>query len=1034
MDMRGLAHFIRDIRKVTANKEAEQARIDQELGKIRSKFKESNSLSTYDRRKYVCKLMFVSMLGYPVLFGHMEGVQLLAMGGATEKLIGYLSLTVFLHEGHELMTLTNHVVTMDLLSGKELNTSLALTAVGNVGGKDYCETMGEHVRHIILRSNNVQLRKKALLTYLRIWRKCPDAVDVTTVVPQAIDWINHPQFGLACAAVTFLTGVISARAEQPELFARTPAAITKLLGKIILEKHTEPEYIYYGVPAPWLQAKAMRLLQYFPPPSDEQLRAQTLTIISKILKATEKVVKDAQSLQKQRGTANRCNAMNCTLVELVSLVIQWELDSRTLTECTNFVNTFVNDKKDANMRYIGLMLLSRLSLVTQVPGFDFAGLCKQFQTQVAVALHDPDVSLRKKALVLTYSICTAENSDEIVTELLRFLPAAGGSFKRDLALFIVAIAEKFASDVTWYVDSVFAVLAAAGEYLPDGIWHRLCILIVNTPPAQKHAVEIVFMRIRSLLNPPKASSAPLPSLPLPEAIIRVAAVLLGEFGYQIALNANASPMDQVLTLGAMLVSTNNATKAMVLTALLKAYNLFDGTAVREKIVKTIGQFVGSIDAELQQRAVEYLALIKNASDETLQAALEAMPPLELEMGSIFQLIDGSGGTAGGGEGDLWIQKVRDRDLRHASASAVRTDNPTNAVRTDPPQNATVGAAQDGKRTSEDNNDPPPTVPIIRSAATTSPLLVSAATPTHVDPLGITGLLGLPPTSSSSTTSAAGNAADTLDDLFSFDQKGSGQTLPSAADLATPSAETITGWFRALTVATSRGTLYEDSHVVVHAFHEYRNADVRLTLTLTARSTVLENISAKLASTSSSLLVQSRDHPTVCNAGQSVKIEFAARSLAPFMDPPSMRLYFTPSASVSQRSIVLSLPIVSPAFCAPYRVEDATKAEALWANTPCGDSGKPFSVEFRSPKLLDDESVTRVLQRLKLFVMPLSTGEYLGIGAHATQSGANTQFTPLLVRVRLVVPMNGVLQVIIKNPSNVLQSSVWDVLQWGLEYV
>ncbi|CUF45921.1 alpha adaptin, putative [Bodo saltans] len=163
MDMRGLAHFIRDIRKVTANKDAEQQRIDEELGKIRSKFKDSNGLSTYDRRKYVCKLMFVSMLGYSVTFGHMEGVQLLAMSGPAEKLIGYLSLTVFLHEGHELMTLTNHVVTMDLLSGKDLNTTLALTAVANVGGRDYCETMGEHVRNLILKTGNVQLRKKGLL-------------------------------------------------------------------------------------------------------------------------------------------------------------------------------------------------------------------------------------------------------------------------------------------------------------------------------------------------------------------------------------------------------------------------------------------------------------------------------------------------------------------------------------------------------------------------------------------------------------------------------------------------------------------------------------------------------------------------------------------------------------------------------------------------------------------------------------------------------------------------------------------------------
>jgi AP-2 complex subunit alpha len=1013
MDMRGLAHFIRDIRKVTTNKDAEQQRIDEELGKIRSKFKDSNGLSTYDRRKYVCKLMFVSMLGYPVTFGHMEGVQLLALSGPAEKLIGYLSLTVFLHEGHELMTLTNHVVTMDLLSGKDLNTTLALTAVANVGGRDYCETMGEHVRNMILKTGNVQLRKKGLLTYLRIWKKCRDAADISTIVPVAIEWITHPQFGLACAAITFLTGIIAERAEQPELFAKVPAAITKLLGKIILEKHTEPEYIYYGVPAPWLQAKALRLLQYFPPPTDET-RSMLLSIVSKILKATEKVVKDSQSLQKQRGTANRCNAMNASLVELVSLVIQWELDTKMLTECTNFVNTFVNDKKDANMRYIGLLLLSRLSLVTSVPGFDFAGLCKQFQTQVAVALHDPDISLRKKSLVLTYSICTAQNADEIVTELLRFLPAAGGTFKRDLALFIVAIAEKFAADVTWYVDTVFAVLASAGEHLPEGIWHRLCVLIINTPSAQKHAVELVYLRVRALLNPYKGTGASTstPFSTLPESVVRVSAVLLGEFGYQIALSANASPVDQVMTLQSLLVNTTNATKGMILTALVKAYNLFDGTVVREKIVKSIGQFVGNIDPELQQRAVEYLALIKNASDETLQSALEALPPMELEMGSIFQLIDGSSGDGGTNDGDLWIQKVHDRDLRDAATSSAlrqqqQTTNPESPV-TSLPSESTQ-----------------------QLYALSSPLVAPALVGAHADPMA--GVASAPMTA---------QQADTLDDLFSFVKK-EGSPSPSSssasarADINDPSPEVISRWFRALCAVSSRGVLYEDSFISVQAMYEYRNADVRLALTLTARSGALHNISAKLASTSAALLVQSRDHAPSCGDKESMKVEFAARSLAPFTDSPAMRLQYTPSSSAAQRSVVLSLPILSCGFCAPYKVEDIAKAEALWANTPAGDAGKPFTAEYRSPKLLDDKDVTRVLQHLKLFVVALPTsgqnggGEYLGVGAHATQSGANTQFSPLLVRVRLV-PSSGVLQVLIKNTSSLLQASMWDAMKWGLE--
>ncbi|CUF45940.1 alpha adaptin, putative [Bodo saltans] len=836
----------------------------------------------------------------------------------------------------------------------------------------------------------------------------------------AIEWITHQQFGLACAAITFLTGVISERAEQPELFAKVPAAITKLLGKIILEKHTEPEYIYYGVPAPWLQAKALRLLQYFPPPTDET-KSMLLSIISKILKATEKVVKDSQSLQKQRGTANRCNAMNCSLVELVSLVIQWELDTKTLTECTNFVNTFVNDKKDANMRYIGLLLLSRLSLVTAVPGFDFAALCKQFQTQVAVALHDPDISLRKKSLVLTYSICTAQNADEIVTELLRFLPAAGGSFKRDLALFIVAIAEKFAADVTWYVDTVFAVLTSAGEHLPEGIWHRLCVLIINTPSAQKHAVELVYLRVRALLNPNKgattstASSATI----LPESVVRVAAVLLGEFGYQIALNANASPVDQVMTLQSLLVNTTNATKGMILTSLLKAYNLFDGTVVREKIVKSIGLFVGNIDPELQQRAVEYTALIKNASDETLQATLEALPPMELEMGSIFQLIDGSSGASGGctnDGGDLWIQKVHDRDLRDAAASS---------------------SLRQQQQQQQQGNVEATTTPVVSQPndiqqlyALSSPLVAPALVGGYADPMAAVVATPVTP-----------QQADTLDDLFSFG-KNEASASPSSStaarvDLSGPTPEAITRWFRVLCTLSPRGVLYEDSFVSVQAMYEYRNADVRLALTLSARAGSLQNISAKLASTSAALLVQSRDHATSCGEKETIKVEFAARSLAPFTDSPAMRLQFTPSSSTTQRSIVLSLPILSCGFCAPYKVDDAAKAEALWANTPSGDAGRPFSAEYRSPKLLDDKDVVRVLQHLKLFVVTLPNsgqtggGEFLGVGAHATQSGANTQFTPLLVRARLV-PSSGVLQVLIKNTSSLLQASMWEAMKWGLE--
>ena len=57
--MRGLAVFISDIRNCKS-KEAEVKRINKELANIRSKFKGDKTLDGYQKKKYVCKLLFIN--------------------------------------------------------------------------------------------------------------------------------------------------------------------------------------------------------------------------------------------------------------------------------------------------------------------------------------------------------------------------------------------------------------------------------------------------------------------------------------------------------------------------------------------------------------------------------------------------------------------------------------------------------------------------------------------------------------------------------------------------------------------------------------------------------------------------------------------------------------------------------------------------------------------------------------------------------------------------------------------------------------
>lgn len=69
------------------SKEAEIKRINKELANIRSKFKGDKTLDGYQKKKYVCKLLFIFLLGHDIDFGHMEAVNLLSSNKYSEKQI-----------------------------------------------------------------------------------------------------------------------------------------------------------------------------------------------------------------------------------------------------------------------------------------------------------------------------------------------------------------------------------------------------------------------------------------------------------------------------------------------------------------------------------------------------------------------------------------------------------------------------------------------------------------------------------------------------------------------------------------------------------------------------------------------------------------------------------------------------------------------------------------------------------------------------------------------------------------------------------
>jgi AP-2 complex subunit alpha len=94
--------------------------------------------------------LYIYILGWNVDFGHLEAVNLISANKYSEKQIGYLAMTLFLHEKHELLHLVVNSIRKDLLDHNELFNCLALHAIANVGSREMGEALSGEVHRLLI--------------------------------------------------------------------------------------------------------------------------------------------------------------------------------------------------------------------------------------------------------------------------------------------------------------------------------------------------------------------------------------------------------------------------------------------------------------------------------------------------------------------------------------------------------------------------------------------------------------------------------------------------------------------------------------------------------------------------------------------------------------------------------------------------------------------------------------------------------------------------------------------------------------------
>ncbi|CAH2072142.1 unnamed protein product [Thlaspi arvense] len=600
--MRGLSVFISDVRNCQ-NKEAERLRVDKELGNIRTCFKNEKVLSPYKKKKYVWKMLYIHMLGYDVDFGHMEAVSLISAPKYPEKQVGYIVTSCLLNENHDFLRLAINTVRNDIIGRNETFQCLALTLVGNIGGRDFAESLAPDVQKLLISSSCRPLvRKKAALCLLRLFRKNPDAINVDGWADRMAQLLDERDLGVLTSSTSLLVALVS---NNHEAYSSCLPKCVKILERLARNQDVPQEYTYYGIPSPWLQVKAMRALQYFPTIEDPSTRKSLFEVLQRILMGTD-VVKNV----------NKNNASHAVLFEALALVMHLDAEKEMMSQCVALLGKFIS-VREPNIRYLGLENMTRILMVT-----DVQDSIKKHQSQIITSLKDPDISIRRRALDLLYGMCDVSNAKDIVEELLQYLSTAEFSMREELSLKAAILAEKFAPDLSWYVDVILQLIDKAGDFVSDDIWFRVVQFVTNNEDLQPYAAS----KAREYLD----------KIAIHETMVKVSAYILGEYGHLLARQPGCSANELFSILHEKLPTVTTPTIPILLSSYAKLlmHAQPPDPELQKKVWAVFRKYESSIDVEIQQRAVEYFELSKKG--DAFMDVLAEMPKFPERQSSLIK--------------------------------------------------------------------------------------------------------------------------------------------------------------------------------------------------------------------------------------------------------------------------------------------------------------------------------------------------------------------------------------------------------------
>lgn len=454
----------------------------------------------------------------------------------------------------------------------------------------------------LLSTANPYIRRKAALCAMRICRKVPDLQE--HFVEKAKLLLSDRNHGVLLCGLTLVTSMCEAEEADGgeemvvDMFRPLTVGLVRIL-KGLASSGYAPEHDVTGITDPFLQVKILRLLRVF-----GRGDARTSEQINDIL------------AQVATNTDSSKNVGNSILYESVLTILEIEADSGLRVLGVNILGKFLSNK-DNNIRYVALNTLIKVVAVEP-------NAVQRHRNTILECLRDPDISIRRRALDLSFTLINESNVRVLTRELLAFLEVADNEFKPIMTSQIGVAADRFSPNKRWHVDTMLRVLKLAGNYVKEPILSSFVRLIATTPDLQTYSVQKLYASLKDDITQ--------------EGLTLAGTWVIGEYGdallrggqYEEEELVQEVKESDIVDLFTTILDSGYATQIVteyIITSLMKLTTRLTESAQIIQIRRLLSNRTSDLDIEVQQRAVEYGNLF--AYDEIRKGVLERMPPPEI---------------------------------------------------------------------------------------------------------------------------------------------------------------------------------------------------------------------------------------------------------------------------------------------------------------------------------------------------------------------------------------------------------------------